>query len=268
MEKVTNKEQAESLFYGEKKELLLPSRFSVTIREQNGNDDEILSNKSLAKDLSNLDMFISSLVLKTDLPFAKAGKLSSTDVGNMLLRDKYFIVFASRVHSIGPEVKFDFDWGKENGGVKSYVDNIESYLWDYNEPFPEEGDENYNPYRIEPYGEEPYGTKEIVLTSSKKLRFHLLNGKSEKILLKEPMEKQSRLSEIKARNLEQETNGKWEKVDNFSFFTKKDMTELNFIINTMDAPFAGLTEIENPKNGEVIYYPIIKAENFLYPEEI
>lgn len=268
MEKIIDKEKAIDMFNGQTKELILPSGYKVTIREQNGNDDDILSNKHLAEDLSNIDHFLSSLIINTNLPFAKGNRLSPGDIPNMVLRDKYYIIFASRVHSIGSELKFSFDWGKNSGGKITYTEDIGNYIWDFSKPFPQEGEEGYNPYAIEPYEDNPYELKEIELSSGKLLRFNFLNGFSEKELLKEPIERQSRLSEIRARNLQQKLEDGWKKVENFTFFSKKDMTELNFIINNLDSPFNGLTDIENPKTKDVIQYPLIKAESFLYPEEI
>lgn len=269
--KKDNSEQYEEMLYGQKKQLVLPSGYEVTIREQNGHDDDILSNASTVQDLSNIDIFLSSLIIQTDLPFATGGKLSTADMGKMLLRDKYYLLFASRIHSMGNIIKFTFDWGKDNGGEVEYVDDLNNFVWDYSKPMPEKDDEAYYPYRIEPYvgvGGAAHGKQEIKLQSGKELRFELLNGKAEKVLLKLKREEQTRNSEIKARGLELKHEGSWVKVDNFVYFTKRDMAELHKKINELDPSFRGITELENPQTKEITYFPIMNTTSFFYPEEI
>lgn len=266
MEKTT-KETAENILYGNKKQLILPSGYWVTIREQNGNDDDILSNQATAKDLTNVNIFLSSLIIETNLPMAVNGKLSSDNVRKILLRDKYFILFASRAHSMGDIVKFQFDWGEGNGGILEYSESLSVYLWDYSKPFPLEGEENYSRNAIIPYPVNAYEEQEVVLKTGKHLKYHFLDGNSEKALMDLPLTQYTRNSEIKARGLKQLVNEQWVKVDNFMYFSKSEMGELNAHIKNVDPLFAGTTEVVNPETNEVVNYPIMRAEGFFYPEE-
>lgn len=261
-------QQHEELLYGKKKTLTLPSRYSVTIREQNGADDDIISNQDTARDLTNIDIFLSSLIIDTDLPFAKGGKLSKSDVNKILLRDKYFIMFASRIHSMGSIVKFQFDWGEKNGGKVEYEEDISTFIWDYSKPFPEEGDSDYEEERIQPYEAGSLEPVESVLTSGKEIKFNRLDGQSEKDLLK--VQTITRNTIYKARRLQQkDADGKWVNVQNFTYFSKRDMAELNRIVKDTDPEFRGTTELVNPRDPEnIIEYPIMRAESFFYPEEI
>jgi len=117
----TTKEFAENLLYGQQLEFKLPSGFLVKIREQNGADDDILSNTVLAKDLTNIDVFLSSLILDTNLPFATQGKISKDKIPLIALRDRYFIIFMSRIHSMGEKLVIKYDWGIDNGGEMEYM---------------------------------------------------------------------------------------------------------------------------------------------------
>lgn len=259
----------ELMLFGEKKKLLLPSGYEATIREQNGHDDDLLSNEVTARDLSNIDYFLCSLIIDTNLPYAKGGKLNKESIQNMLMRDKYFILFSSRIHSMGELVKFKFDWGIKNGGELTYEESLDQFVWDYSKDMPEEGDENYSKERIQPYQQEkPHDDIEFTLSTGKKLRINMLDNKAEKYILDLDAEQQTRNSEIKARNLQMEENGVWQKVQNFRFFTKREMAQLHKFVNELDPPFRGLTELENPKTGQLINYPIIQAQSFFYPEEI
>ena len=59
-------------------EFIAPSGFSYTIREQNGEDEEILSNRADARNLMNITKFIASIVVSTD--FTTSGHLLVKDV--------------------------------------------------------------------------------------------------------------------------------------------------------------------------------------------
>lgn len=264
-----SKQFAEELMYGKLKELILPSGYKALIREQNGNDDDIISNQATAKDLTNMNMFISSLVIETDLPFAINKKLSIESVRKMLLRDKYFILFSSRIHSMGNLIKFTYDWGTDNGGIIEYTDDLNNFVWDYNKEMPEQNSRDFYPYRILPYRHElAYKKFEYQLSSGKNIRFKFLDGHSELYLMNLPVDQQTKNTELKARELEQMIDGEWKTVENFMFFSKKDMAELYKIVGELDPNFNGITELENPKTGEVVKFPIISAKDFFYPVEI
>ena len=262
----TDQEQAKELLWGVTKELLSPSGRLFTIREQNGDDDDLLSNGVLQKDLSNQNRFIQSIVIKADTP---SGLLTNADMDNMLLKDKYFLMFASRIHSMGPIVDFTYDW-KTDGGLMEYDDDISKYIWDYSKEFPTKGSEDYFEYRMEPYTADANSIHEITLDSGKKLTFECLKVKDEKLMLKLDKNQLTINREILQRNLKLKMpNGEFTKVQNFRFFSKKDMMQIHKAMNQIDSPFAPLTKIESPKEGVYpVYFPIITSPHFFFPEEI
>ena len=117
------------LYPGEKKTLLLPGGYQVIIREQNAKDDETLSNVLLAKDVSNINLFITDIIVYNHLTNAKQ---TLEDTVKMRLRDKYFVLIASRIFSLSQTLKFEYDWnikGKkpvkyEDGDVKHQIANV------------------------------------------------------------------------------------------------------------------------------------------------
>lgn len=265
----TPQEIARELAYGKLLTFKLPSGFDVTIREQNGNDDDILSNHVTSKDMSNFNIFIASLIVETNLPFAVGGKLNSELARKLLLRDKYYILIRSRIHSIGNELHVTYDWGKENGGEIAYVEDLNRYIWEYENPFPMKGDPEYDKERVEPYMiPGPYEIQEMVLESGRKLRFNLFNGESELVMLKLPLEQITSSSELRARNLEQNIEGQWVKVDNFVSFKPREMMEIKKLVKIADPSFRAMTELENPTNGDKQEFPIFSSVDFFYPEEI
>ncbi len=252
--------------YGNTLKTILPSGGTVAIREQNGNDDDTLSNPVWAKDGSNVNLFIASIVIFTD--FTVNAKLTLEDVLNMKVRDKYHILFMSRIHSNGNLINFEWDWGKENGGKKTYSEDLYNYVYDYSKPFPDPLDENYSDNIIKPYLESKETFRKFILKSGKEVRYKYADGHTEKFLLKLPKEKMTRNAEFTARGLELLADNKWEKVSNFTPFSTRDMKELRMDLKIYDPTFQGLTKLENPTNDEVVEIPIIASPDFFYPEEI
>ena len=106
-----------------------PSGFEYEIREQNGADEDILSNLSDMKTLMNLTKFIAAIVIRTTA--TPNGKLTVDDALNLPVNDRYAIIFNSRIFSLGEEVEFEYDWGKENGGKITYGQDLHEFLFDY-----------------------------------------------------------------------------------------------------------------------------------------
>jgi len=263
----TEQKQAKELLWGKTKELLLPSGGRVVIREQNGNDDDILSSQQGIGDLSNQSTFIQGIVISADWLDNKP--LSHDGVQNLLLKDKYFILFASRIHSLGNEIKFKYDWGKDKGGEQEYIDDLNDYIWDFSEEIPVKGEDNYNEYRMEPYTANAKEPQVLVLESGKELAFDCLRVKDEKALLKIDKSKLTKNRELIQRNIRQkQKDGTYQKINNFRFFNKREMIEIHKQVNIIDTPFMPLTEIVNTYNNNSIFYPIISSSDFFFPEEI
>lgn len=75
--------------YGEVVSLITPSGCQVTIRQQNGDDDDIISNSVMSQDGTSINKFVSGIVVDTDITVSR--KLSLNDVLAMKLCDKFFL---------------------------------------------------------------------------------------------------------------------------------------------------------------------------------
>lgn len=160
-----------------------PSGYFYEIREQNGADEDILSNPVDARTLMNLTKFISAIVVKTD--FTAKGKLSVEDALALPVNDRYAIIIQSRIFSLGEEVSFEFDWGKEFGGKVMYGQDLHELLFDDYSVSPSEEEVEKKPEAIPYY---PMGKKlrdhQIFTSSGKELLFDCMTGESEKNLFK------------------------------------------------------------------------------------
>ena len=249
----------------------LPSGYYVVIREMNGEDDDILSNKFDQQNLEHHTNFLSSIIVDTNLPMSINGKISKEAALDILLNDKYSILFYCRIFSIDPIIKFPYNWTKADGKVDTvdYEDDLNDYIWDFEKPYPEEGQENYNKYRVKPYAKGAYDKINFTLTNGKEVRFGLLNTKSERILAQSLINQTySRPKDLISRGLEVKVDGKWMLVENFQMFSKKDMTQLYNATELVDPTFLGISELLYEPTGDIAKINLITISDFFFPEEM
>lgn len=258
--------------FGNLAELLLPSGHAIVIREQNGNDDDVLS--SFTKDdldSNAINRFVAGIIIKNTYKWAKTeGRMNDKDVLNIPLRDKYFIIMASRIFSLGDILKFDWDW-KDGNNLVSYEQDLTGFLWNYNKDFPfNPSDEGYFKERIKPYSKDltESSVRTFTLRSGKEVQYTLLNGNGENFLLKLPVEKRTVNAGLKARKLKLNVEGTWQDVVNFSSFSPKDMADIRKDIETYDSQFDGIIQIENPNTGQVMDLPLMNIPDFFFPREV
>lgn len=241
-----------------------PSGFEVVIREQNGADDDTLTNAELAKGGDSINAFIANITVyhsKYNTPLTKEL------VEAMPLKDKYFILLFSRMFSMGEIIKFQYKW-EDRKNPDDYIENISDYIWDYNELMPEEGSEDYNEYRIKPYTDNPYERHTGTLQSGKVIRFKYIDGIGEKYLINLDDSNRSRNSEMKARELELKVGEEFKKVESFKSFSTKDMQELRKLTQEVDPALELISIIKHPTTKEEHYLDITSIPDFLFPRDL
>lgn len=243
---------------GHKKTVYLPSGNWVTIREQNGADDDVLSNPT--KLIYAFSEFISGIVLDSSFP----SKILTEEQVNLLpTNDKYAILYHSRIHSLGNMVYFDYDWGNQGGKIE-YSQDLNEYLLDYKNP-PVEEEIKAKPNAI------PYIPNEIELefttTYGKKLKFNRLNTHGENYIMTLGKEKLTKNVDLFARNMEMEVDGRWVKIENFKLFPAKEMIEIRNYVTIADPLFQGMCEIQNYA-GEKQEIHLMATQDFFYPAGI
>lgn len=255
-----------NILEGYRRQFIAPSGYSYTIREQNGADDDILSNPSEAKNLMNISRFIAGIVVDTD--YTSNGKLTTDQAHNLPSLDRYAILIQSRIHSLGQVLYFTHDWGPDNGGQATYEQDLEEFLFDYSKA-PTEEDLNAKPDAIPYY---PMGKKtevEFTTSSGKKLKFKLLTGAAEARVLSLPFDKVTRNVELLVRNLMMEIDGAYHEVKTFQSFSVKDMYEIRQQVAMNDPVFRGTTKIDNPhREGQSENISLMGIPNFFFLGEI
>lgn len=241
-----------------------PTGYKYTIREQNGEDDDILSNLGDSANLFNISKFVAGLVVETD--YTSSHKVTAQQVHTMPSLDRYCILIMSRIFSISKEMDFYVDWG--NGRKVEYTQDLEELVFDY-EKQPSEEDllsrKDAIPYY--PYGKQ---VKDITIqtTSGKSLLFDLMTPESEAYLVNLPIDQRTKNQELVARNLRLKVGDHFEKVQNFRAFSVKDMMEIRRAVSAADPIYGGDVEVEDPMTKEVRTVNLFSLGNFFYPEEI
>lgn len=254
--------------YGDILTLTTPSGHQVIIRQQTGDDDDVLSNAKGTEDGSSSNTFVQGIVVHTDI--TPNGKFNSDDARALKLCDKYFIMVASRIFSIGQIIKFEYHW-EDMKIPTSYEEDLGLFIWEYGDnskPFPELGSEEYFKYRIAPHKFGKDNTRELTLNSEKLVRYTFMNGYGEKYLMGLPLEQQSVNAELRARGLELMVGKNWVKVQSFKNFTPIDMMEIRKDVEANDITTNLISELEHPKTRKKIQFPIVGSTDFFYPREI
>lgn len=241
------------------KEISVPTGKRYIIREQNGYDDEVLSQVTSVDDADVINRFMANIILKD----SEGNTVYHEDVLKMPLRDKYTLLIQSRIFSLGAELKFEYDWGT-NVPPQSYTDDLTQYVWDdYNSPFPAPGSPMYFKYRMPPYAPSVIEGVEFEVDGLK-MKFNLLDGKGETYLLKLQAGNQNINQELIARNLSVYKEG-WVKVVNFAGFTARQMSHIRAKIKQFDERIEVLTLIDHPFSGQTIEIPLIGIRDFFFP---
>lgn len=250
-----------------------PSGHTYTIREQNGQDEEILTNVADVRNIMNITKFIQALIVDSS---RKPGhKFTVDEILALPVLDRYTIIFQARIFSIGEILEFSYTW-KDPQKEFEYEQDLREYLLPYEdicegnitaEELSKVLEEKPNAIPVYPVRGQEKGI-EITLESGKRIKFDLLDGNGERYAVRLTDNQMTRNAEFLARNLHLEVEGKWDKVQNFSLFSRKDMAEMRSKIHAIDPSFTGYTDLTNPDTQETTKFPLLSTPAFFFPEDM
>lgn len=240
-----------------------PSKFEVTIREQTGEDDEIISRLKNASDGSSVNKFAASIIVETSLDIKKP---TPNDILKWKNKDKYYTLFKSRIFSLGDTITYKH--ACSNADCKREND-FEEDLLQYDRDFSKDDLTSANDfkYQITPYPNGAESGHEFTISSGKKLRYLYLNGLSEKELLGMNKDNISKNTELTVRKLEWFNQDKWLTVTSFKSFSSREMVEIRESIKKNDQPFDAITEAECPYCKTVDKISLMTQPDFFFPGE-
>lgn len=256
----------------------LPSGYSCEIREQNGEDEEVLSNPANIKNFMNINEFIAGIVTHTD--FTASSKLLVKDVMKLPLLDRAVILINSRIFSLGEELEFNYKWPRHEGSKEqaefTYTQNLKDYVFDDYGVKPSEEELQSKPDAVPYYlleedqcnpGKIKLTDHKFTLSSGKEIMWDVATVESEQYLMKLGLDNISRNKDLIARNLRLNVDGNWEKVQNFKLFSVRDMAEMRKEILSSDPSFIGTTDIEDPITHNKTQVSILAVPTFFYLTE-
>ena len=256
----------------------LPSGYSCEIREQNGEDEEVLSNPANIKNFMNINEFIAGIVIHTD--FTASGKLLVQDVMKLPLLDRAVILINSRIFSLGEELEFNYKWPRPENSKEqaefTYTQNLKDYIFEDYGVKPDEEELKAKPDAVPYYlleedkdnqGKVKLTDHKFTLSSGKEIMWDVATVESEQYLMKLGLDNISRNKDLIARNLRLNVDGNWEKVQNFKLFSVRDMAEMRREILASDPSFTGNTEIEDPITHEKVQVSVLAVPTFFYLTE-
>lgn len=244
--------------------IVLPSGATHIIREQNGDDDEILSKIKYTNDGEAMARFIAAITIKD----GTGKKPNFEDILTWPSNDVYVTLLKSRINSLGNGVEFSMICPKENCETEtSYSEDLSKFDWDYSKPFPTNQSKLYKPFACKPY---PEGTKKefiLVTSSGKKIKWNLLDAASAKLILELPEDNLSRNIQLTMRKASIETGGKFMLLTHFGLLSARDMTELRKDIGIKDPefPFYSHVTCSNPKCKFKSQIPVPSQSTFFFP---
>lgn len=248
----------------------LPSGNVATIRETNGEDEDIITNVQKAQDLSSINDFLSRIIVSHDFDHLpnKQG-VSSQEVEGMLNANRHYLLLKSRILSLGSDLYFNWQCKnkkcmyKPDGLVK---EDISEFDQDLSQPIPEKGHPDYNPAKIQKYPQGKATFIEYTTSSGKRVAWDLLTGSGEKKILT-LRDKASINSALLVRNFRWYINEQWTIVTSFRDFTSRELTEIRNELTKNDYEFAPIIIIECPKCHTVEEIPLLAIQDFFFPAQ-
>jgi|SRR6478609_5110199 len=241
----------------------LPSGNTLRIREQNGEDDDILSKVKDNRDGSAMHNFIAQIILELN---GQAVKLTAAEVAKWKLRDKYFTLFKSRKFSLGDLVIFDHKF--MDGTTIGFEENLTQYDYDYStlsvKSMPKKGESGYNSLLAQPY---PNGKDSIehTLTSGKKIMYDFMTGVYEGETLTRDEATMSINDKLRYRKFKLFHEGKWEVIERFNMFTSREMHEIRTHLEVNDPDFTLTSVVKNPDTGMNETISLLMVQDFFFP---
>lgn len=244
----------------------LPDGFIVTIRERNGDDEDILSKVKDNKDNTAINNFLASIITEP--------KLTPKQIGEMKIKNKYYLLFRSRMQSLGAKVVFKHTFtGDEDKTKEAFFDeDLPNWDWDFSKPYIDFPFKPENPgyfkYKCKPY---PDGTREQDMfesstTSGKKYRMKYLTGDGETKTLKKQQNELSINDKLRVRDFQiQMSSGAWQTIERFNMLSSRDMAEIRTKLEEMDSPFDLMVETVNPLTGSQEFISMFLKEDFFFP---
>lgn len=269
MQPTFKQEEILPLFTGATHEIFLPSGRLVTIRETNGNDDEILSKLSDASGDGVIN-FLANIVLKDSY---LGDKPQVSHILDWHASDKYYLLFKQRLINRGSELEFKHECQNpkcpsnqphfDSAKVTTYQQDLNLFDGDLKNP-------EFKPHENQPHVY-PHGKNkevEFVISSQKKFKISILTSILEKVQLEQPVETITKNTVLTARNLQVWSNQQWVPIKYFGPFSSKELSEVRKQVMLIDPLFDPVVSFNCQYCGQSYRVPLLGIPVFFWPEDL
>lgn len=257
---MANADLSNILFIGKRKVLNLPDSTKVEIRENNGEDEGILSKLADALAGTSISNYLSSIITNDFTVPDSEHKLTPADITAWKVNKKTYTLLAARAFSLGNKFLFSHTCGNPQC---QHTDTFEEDLTPHLEPY---SDSNKLGVSLYPLGQKD--TEEFTLSSGKVCRIDILTGIGENVALAIDRNNYNRNHGLLIRNLQLKHGTEWEKVFQFGMFSSPEMVQLRNKVAELDPIWDPATHITCPKCNNVSVVPLLEEPAFFYPTEI
>jgi hypothetical protein len=261
------------IFEGVQHQIYCPDGRIVTMRETNGNDDEILSKLGDAGTGESVYRFLADII-EEDSELKR--KPMARDIEEYPVNTKYFLLMAQRLINKGDTMEvnkhpcINTRCFEDKAGTRRTKNDFVINLREdhYNEfdvskkGYDPEADGKNKP-KLYPKGLDK--SIEFVSSSGKKFKFDICTGVHEKEQLAESADAQSQNSKLRLRKLQIWNNDQWQLVTNFHWIRSKEMDEIRAYIDKYDTLFDPLVELTCPKCKMSDYSALLGMTAFYFP---
>lgn len=232
-----------------------PDGTTITIRERNGEDEDILSRSKNSQDGSAFTKFLQRIIVDRD----GQGPLSHAQLMSMKVRVKYFILLKSRIQSLGSEMIFKHRF--QSGEEIEFTEDLSKFDFDY---------ENQELHEIEKHHAAPFlntgDSFDFTISSGRECRLSYLTSSVEIEQLQRDQEQATLNDNLRVRKFRvKDKEGAWIPVNNFASLTSRELREIRKELIKNDPDFILQTEVKNPKNNTVEEVSLFLYTDFFFP---
>jgi len=234
------------LFKGETHKLILPSGRSVVFRENNGEDEEILTRIGNEGN-KNIQIYLAGIIEEDSEPKPE-GLTPLQHIKNMKVNDAYYLMFKQRLINLGDNLEWNHtcttESCKQETGLEQDLKEFDTFT---------------------KYDKGSDAKIEHSLSSGKKIRFKILTLGLEEKLLDIPFADRSNATVLYTREIEIFYEGNWVRCTHLKMFSSKDMAEIRALIKKYDDKWDPILEFKCPKCQTPAIERLLGMADFFYP---
>lgn len=251
------------VFTGNTLTFLSPDAKLITIREINGEDEDILTRQGNMKDGTALIKFLAGIILEIS---GEKGPITEFTVSKLKSRTLYYTLFKARVHSHGWKATFKHTFQGDTEPI-GFEEDLKVYDWDFgNGAPPRLGEPGYDDRIIQPYPEVGNDYMEGITSSKIEFRMKYLTGEAEKSVLGRDPDTLAINEKLRIREFEVKMpNGHWQLIENFAPFSVRDMKEFRKMVDTYDGPFDAIVTLVHPTKKITEQVSLFMLSDFFLP---